>query len=337
MAAALTREYLHEEYVVKGRSTYDIASEHNTYSNLIIRLLKKFGIPRRTKGQAQAGAIKQGRHPHPTKGKERPDDVKYRISEGMARQWETMTHEERERRVQMSKKQWEAMGEKERQDFQKAATDAVRVAASIGSKLERHLLLELQRKKYQVEFHKEDLIPNERCHIDLFIPALRVAIEIDGPSHFLPIWGETERERQENLEKRIALDHQKTGLVLGAGFIMVRVKHICRSTSQVQKRSVTNAVLEILKKVEADFPAARRTFVRIGGKKCHHVRRKLMTTLRLLAFSRTTRGRKKKFCGASIWIPPNWTKRFPARGRTAWTTPRKKRPRTSRAWNGRGS
>ena len=56
---------------------------------------------------------------------------------------------------------------------------------------------------------------NENLEIDLFIPALKTAIEIDGPAHFLPIWG------QQSLERHIRADAQKAGLLINRGFVVL--------------------------------------------------------------------------------------------------------------------
>ena len=44
---------------------------------------------------------------------------------------------------------------------------------------------------------------NNRLEIDLYVTDLQTAIEVDGPSHFEPVWGE------ENLIKNQRSDKQK--------------------------------------------------------------------------------------------------------------------------------
>ena len=44
-------------------------------------------------------------------------------------------------------------------------------------------------KGFKVEFHKEHWLQNHRLQLDLFIPDLRTVVEVDGPSHFKPVWG----------------------------------------------------------------------------------------------------------------------------------------------------
>jgi intein-encoded DNA endonuclease-like protein len=53
-------------------STYELAEKFETYPNKIRRILRKNGIPLRSKSAAQKNALKKGRASHPTKGKTIP-------------------------------------------------------------------------------------------------------------------------------------------------------------------------------------------------------------------------------------------------------------------------
>jgi hypothetical protein len=41
-----------------------------------------------------------------------------------------------------------------------------------------------------LENNKRDLFPNESLEIDIYLPKLSLAIEVNGPVHYLPIYGE---------------------------------------------------------------------------------------------------------------------------------------------------
>jgi very-short-patch-repair endonuclease len=69
-----------------------------------------------------------------------------------------------------------------------------------------------------VEFHKEYSLLNTKLQIDLFIPKLNVAIEVDGPSHFEPVWG------NDALKRNKKYDDKKTGLIIGKGLYLIRIK-----------------------------------------------------------------------------------------------------------------
>jgi very-short-patch-repair endonuclease len=248
------KEVLINAYKKENRSTYDIAEELHTYPNKILRALKYLNVNIRTKSSAQANAIKQGRHTHPTKGKKRTEESKLKISEGMALHWKNMPEEEREERAEMSRKQWEAMSEEDRKNLQRKAIEAVLKASKEGSKIEKFIFSGLTKLGYDVLFHKKGLI-DEKFEIDLCVPDLRTVIEIDGPAHFFPIWGE------EALQKNIRSDAQKSGLTLSSGFVMIRVKNTSKSLSQKLQRECLGKIVEILQSIEKKFPAKQDRYI----------------------------------------------------------------------------
>ena len=93
-------------------------------------------------------------------------------------------------------------------------------------------------------------------NIDLYVHHARAAIEIDGPMHFEPIRGE------EQLQKRIAADTQKNGLILSADMVLIRVK-LTKRDSQRQCRHVASSVLNIIKNVEKQFPNRNERYFEI--------------------------------------------------------------------------
>ena len=248
------KELLVRAYKREKRSTYDIAEALNTYPNKILRALKYLNINMRSKSSAQSNAIKQGRHTHPTKGKVRTEESKIKISEGMAKHWKDMEEEEREERAKKARQQWESMSESDKENLRKKAAEAGLKASRERSKIEKFLLNSLTNSGYSVLFHKKGLI-DDKFELDLFIPELKVAIEIDGPAHFFPIWGE------EALQKNIRSDIQKSGLILGAGFVMIRVKNISKSLSKKSQRDTLNTVLSALQDVEKKFPAKKDRYI----------------------------------------------------------------------------
>lgn len=243
----LSEPYLRDAYEVRLLSTYQIAKEKNTYPNRVRRALKKYGILLRDKSDAQSVALQSGRHKHPTKGKERSESIKIKISESMAKVWDKMGDTERQRRIELAKKQWQEMSIEEQKDFKRLATEAVRVTASEGSKLERYILTELKVRGYVVQFHPENLLSQEKMQIDLLLPQLKIAIEIDGPSHFYPIWGE------ENLAKKLLSDNMKTGLLIQAGYAVFRVKYLAKTLSKIQERKILAHIVSLIEEVSAKF------------------------------------------------------------------------------------
>ena len=257
METNITKDFLVEQYVNQGKSTYEIAEEIGTYPNKIRRSLVKLGITLRDKSKAQSKALQTGRHKHPTKGTVRTEDDKIKISEGMHTHWSKMSEEERNKRSEKAKKQWDQMSAEDKDKLRKAAAAAVRKAGKEGSKMEKFLHKGLTEAGYSVIFHKRGLIPNDRLEVDLFLPELRVAIEVDGPSHFFPIWGE------QNLQRHISSDAHKSGLLLRAGYVVLRVKHITKSVSNKHQRDLLAAVLSSLKTIENKFPSKGKRFIEL--------------------------------------------------------------------------
>jgi very-short-patch-repair endonuclease len=250
-------------YVNQNCSTYVIAKKYNTYPNKIRRLLIKNGVALDDKSTAQKKALKSGRSKHPTKGTTRPEEVRVRISESVHEHWESLTDAEREERAEKARIQWDEMSEADRKALRDAAAQAVREASKNGSKMERFLLDKLTREGYNILFHKKGLIPNNELEIDLFVPELKVAIEIDGPAHFFPIWGETEAEKQQILQKHINSDARKSGLLLSQGFVVIRVKHLTKSLSEKHKRDVLEKVLTELEKIKTKFPSKTKRYIEV--------------------------------------------------------------------------
>ena len=251
------KEFIIDQYTNHKKSTYEIAQELKTYPNKIRRALNTLGVELRDKSKAQTVAIQSGRHEHPTKGKKRTEAEKVAISNGMATYWDEMEESERERRSKISKKQWQEMSEEEKANLRKLAAEAVRKASKEGSKIEKFIYEGLTKAGYDVIFHKRGLVANDKLEVDLFVPSLKTAIEIDGPAHFLPIWG------QENLERHIRADAQKAGLLINRGFVVLRVKNIIRNLSQKNMRETLVGVVEQLEKIEKKFPTATKRLIEI--------------------------------------------------------------------------
>ena len=251
------KDFLVREYVENNRSTYWISEKLGTYPNKVRRALKFLGVDLKSKSEAQSNALKSGRHKHPTKGRKRTEEERIKISEGMANHWENMSEEERDRRIALAKKQWEEMTENEKSELRSMAAEAVRRASQEGSKIEKFLKEGLTSEGYDVIFHMKGLIPAENLEVDLFVPSLKTAIEIDGPAHFLPIWGE------DSLQKNIRSDAKKSGLILSKGYCMIRVKQINKNVSEKSKRKTLALILTELGKISKKFPAKSKRYIEI--------------------------------------------------------------------------
>jgi very-short-patch-repair endonuclease len=249
------KETIEELYVNKGYSWTQIAELYNSYPNKIRRQSIQWGIKSRTKAEAQSIALSSGRTKHPTKGTERSTETKIKISEKTALAWQNMSDEDKAAHVQRAKDQWANMTELERQNFQKLAGDAIRKSSREGSKLEKYLHTELTKAGYYVEYHKEHLILNEKLHLDMFLPKNNVVIEVDGMSHFEPVWG------QKAFQRNKKADAEKSGLVLSRGLVLIRIKNTQTTLSEKYKRDILSKLLITLENIKQSYPSRENRLI----------------------------------------------------------------------------
>lgn len=232
-------------YSKDGLSFIEIGKAYNTYPNKLRRDAIKFKIPIRNKSEAQKNALKNGSHKHPTKGKQRTAETKTKIGLGVLKNWETMDEAELQKRKNKAKELWDNLDEDERTSILQKANQAVRESSKNGSKLEKFILNYLIKYGYKVEFHKEQILSNTKLQIDLFLPTMSVAIEIDGPSHFVPVWGD------QALARNKKYDNKKTGLILGKGWKLIRIKQT-KDFSATRANIICDKLKNILEHIKQD-------------------------------------------------------------------------------------
>tara|TARA_B100001778_G_scaffold211347_1_gene174979 strand:- start:1001 stop:1777 length:777 start_codon:yes stop_codon:yes gene_type:complete len=244
-------------YTTDMKSTYEIAEIFNTYPNKIRRILIKNNVEIKDKSTAQKNALIKGVATIPTKGKHRTKEEKLKISASQKKAWENIDPKKYELHVKKCKDRWSKLTDQQKKDMQSAATKAIQLAGKEGSKLEKFLKLELTKEGHSVEIHKKNLIPNENLEIDLYLPMIKTIIEVDGPSHFLPIWGE------EKLQKQIKADANKTGLILSKGYAIIRVKSLLDSVPLSTQEDLKNRLIKLLEEMGNKFPAKSKRYIEI--------------------------------------------------------------------------
>lgn len=241
------KQLIQKLYELENKSFKDIADASGTYANKIRRDAIKFKIKIRDKSEAQINALKSGKHKHPTKGKTRDDATKLKIGKSVIESWDSLTATELEQRKLKAKQNWENLSEDERSYILQKANEAVRESSKVGSKLEKFILQKLLSDGYKVNFHEEQTLSNTKLQIDMSIPTINVAIEIDGPSHFLPVWGD------ETLKRNIAYDQKKTGLILGKGLVLIRIKQT-KDFSKSRAEMIYEKLRLLLQNISNKFP-----------------------------------------------------------------------------------
>lgn len=251
------KELIIKLYEKDNKSFQDIANDYGTYANKIRRDAKKFGITVRNKSEAQKNALNTGKHKHPTKGIKRDDKTKNKIGASVMKFWDGLTPSELQKIKDRAKENWDNISEDQKKYIQQKANQAVRIASKDGSKMEKFLLEQLLTAGYKVDFHKEQSLLNTKLQIDLFLPSLNIAIEVDGPSHFLPVWGE------DTLNKNISYDNKKTGLILGKGLVLIRIKQT-KEFSKSRAYQIYEELDRQIKKIENKFPNKDERYIEIG-------------------------------------------------------------------------
>lgn len=242
-------------YNEQNKSTYEIAKDLNTYPNKIRRTLKKLGHELKDKSEAQKTALASGRSSHPTEGKKRTMDERVKISSSLVDYWNEMTEKEKSRRSKIAKKNWQNMTAEQKEAMRSKGIAAIQNAATEGSKLEKFFEERIMGAGFSVRMH-EVIIPAENLEIDLYIPDLKTIIEVDGPSHFLPIWGE------EKLQKQLNADLRKSGSLLSKGYAVIRVKSLGQE-SLSKREGLIEQVIGHLHTIKNKFPPRSKRFIEV--------------------------------------------------------------------------
>jgi len=196
--------------------------------------------------EAQKIAEQKGVYKHPTAGRERTDKEKEKIRSGLDSYITNASEEElkkiKKARVDGQKKRWSSLTSQERQSIlDKMKSGQVNRIHAGMSKFEEALFNELlDRGLSVVQKHKVDTIGTE---VDILIQynGKSFAVEIDGPTHFLPIYGE------EALRKTIEKDSKKNKILKGAGFYVVRYR-IKNNNSKRAVSIAANKIEDFIKK-----------------------------------------------------------------------------------------
>lgn len=224
----------------EGYSTSYIAEELRTYPNKINRFLRKSGKPIRSKSEAQKMSLEKGISTHPTEGKTRTDEEKSKIRQSLMDYWVALSDEEYEKKVEKSRELWYKKSEEEREEMRALAAKGMARASREGSKIEKFLKSKLGSLGYNVIFHKTGLIENHDLEVDIFLPNQNLIIEIDGPTHFIPIFGD------EKLEKVIESDREKNGLLISKGYTVLRVRYASKRFGEILKEKLVKSIIDFI-------------------------------------------------------------------------------------------
>lgn len=239
-------EKLKRLYVDERRSAREIADELNTYPNMILRALRYLKIEIRDKSESQKVFL--SKNEHPKKGKKISEEAKTKIGAGHLKRWKNMDEETRNKISEQKRKQWYDMTPDQRAEMQTKAHKAIRLAAEEGSRLEREICQRLEALGYKCYIHDKHLIGTERMEIDILLPSVGLAIEVDGVSHFENVWGD------ERLAKQRDSDNRKNGLIAISGYCMVRIKNKKDRYGAIEIDLMVSNIIDIINQISIKMP-----------------------------------------------------------------------------------
>lgn len=228
-------------YLNEGLSMRRVAKTIGAPLATLSRFMKKHGITARNKGQAQKNFLKS--NDHQMKGRKHTAETKKQISVSLGEFWDDLSDEEREavkRKIGSAwKRKWGSMSEQERKLMMEGLASKAKESQGQGSRLERFIADELRKRGYFVEERSTNYTAGKDFEVDLALPTERIAIEVDGPTHFLPIYGENHLERQQERDAR------KDDMINSIGYSVLRVRDNNGPLSQLRIDKIEQAIEEI--------------------------------------------------------------------------------------------
>jgi hypothetical protein len=220
MAYNFTKEFLEQHYVEERKGITTIAREIGCFPEQVRRALRKFGIPMRSKSQSLKHYYENGGEPA-LKGQTLPQEYKDSISKSMHSYWQSLPDNERERRinefVKQSQKAWENTPQDEREMHLYVMNRARMETSRHGSRIQNDVR-DLMSNDYRVMTEVGNLRGGLKLRIDIFLPKYGIAIEIDGPSHYEPLFGE------DALKKSKLRDKRKNDILTNSDIKVIRVR-----------------------------------------------------------------------------------------------------------------
>lgn len=226
-------------YLEDKMSASEIAKELGTYTLNVTRALKYLKIPIRSKSETQSLVLEQNKAPHPTKGKKLSKETKAKIGNKIHDRYEALSDEEKQERSDAAKERWDNYSDDHIERMRQLSYAGIRRSSKEGSRLE-HEIIEGLKENGIVAFHHHNLNEQERLEVDVYCPHSKVAIEIDGPAHYQPIWG------HDALARHQKADAEKNGILLLNGFHVIRVKNLVNRVSDIHKRNLLDNILKII-------------------------------------------------------------------------------------------
>lgn len=229
-------------YQDEGLSMRQLAAKLNVPLATLSRFMKKHGITSRDKAEAQKNYLKD--HEHQMQGKKHSDSTKQKISKGLGEFWDKLSEDDKEKLKKKIgsawRRKWQQMSDTDRRAMMESLSNKAKEMQGHGSRLERFVAEELRKRGYTVEERSVNYTAGKQFEVDIALPKERIAIEIDGVTHFAAVHGE------EHLKAQQERDARKDELIIGAGMNMLRVRDNNNALSQLRIDKIVAAIQEIV-------------------------------------------------------------------------------------------
>ena len=239
--AEINQDDVRRLYLDKGLSMRVVAGTLSVSLATLSRFMKKHGISARDKSEAQSNFLKD--NSHQMSGRKHSKETKDKISSSLGDFWDNLTGEEREavrRKIGDAwRRKWAAMSESDRKIMMNDLSNKAKQTQGKGSRLERFIAKELRERDYTVEERTTNYTAGKDFEVDIALPIEMVAIEVDGPTHFLPIHGE------EHLVKQQERDSRKDDMINSIGWNVLRIRDNNGPLSQLRIQKIVEAIEEI--------------------------------------------------------------------------------------------
>ena len=229
-------------YEDEGQSLRRVSKALGVSLATLSRFMDRHGVIKRNKAAAQKNFLKT--NDHQMKGRSHTDATKQKISHGLGEFWESLTDKETEaikKKIGSAwRRKWAAMSDNERKTMMESLASKAKEAQGTGSRLERYIAEHLKQRGYVIEERTDYYTAGKEFEVDLALPKQKIAMEIDGPTHFLPIHGE------KVLQKQQERDNRKDMLILSSGYSVLRIRDNNGPLSLLRIDKIEKAIKEII-------------------------------------------------------------------------------------------
>lgn len=239
--AEINQDDVRRLYLQEGLSMRAVSVALKIPLATLSRFMKKHGISARNKAQAQKNFLKE--NDHQMSGRKHSQETKAKISSSLGDFWDNLSEEDREavkRKIGDAwRRKWAGMSEQDRKIMMHDLAAKAKQTQGKGSRLERFIAEELRSRNYTIEERSTNYTAGKDFEVDIALPLEMIAIEVDGPTHFLPIHG------AEHLEKQKDRDARKDDMINSIGWSVLRIRDNNGPLSQLRIQKIVEAIEEI--------------------------------------------------------------------------------------------